>query len=94
MLRTVVLIIAGIVAAAGAALIVTGVTLPGIQALVMGGLVIVGILCERRYKGRHNLQEPDERWQATGERFVDPTSGKDVEVFYDPQSGERRYVER
>lgn len=92
MLRTVVLIIAGIVAATGAALIVTGVTLPGIQALVMGALVIVGILCERRY--RHDRQQPDGRWQATGERFVDPTSGKDVEVFYDPQSGERRYVER
>lgn len=92
MLRTVVLIIAGIVAATGAALIVTGVTLPGIQALVMGALVIVGILCERRY--RHDRQQPDGHWQATGERFVDPTSGKDVEVFYDPQSGERRYVER
>lgn len=92
MLRTVVLVIAGIVAAIGAALIVTGVTLPGIQALVMGGLVIVGILCERRY--RHDRRQPDGRWQATGERFVDPTSGKDVEVYYDPQSGERRYVER
>jgi hypothetical protein len=92
MLRTTVLIIAGIVAAIGAALILTGVTLPGIQALVMGGLVVVGILCERRY--RHDNQQPDGRWQATGERFVDPTSGKDVEVYYDPKSGERRYVER
>jgi hypothetical protein len=92
MLRTTVLIIAGIVAAIGAALILTGVTLPGIQALVMGGLVVIGILLERRYP--HNTQQPDSRWQATGERFVDPTSGKDVEVYYDPTSGERRYVER
>ena len=92
MLRTAVLIIAGIVAATGAALILTGVTLPGIQALVMGALVVVGILFERRY--RHNNQQPDSHWQTTGERFVDPASGKNVEVYYDPQSGERRYVER
>jgi membrane protein implicated in regulation of membrane protease activity len=92
MLRTTVLVIGGIVAAIGAALILTGVTLPGIQALVMGALVVAGILFERRY--RHNNQQPDSRWQATGERFVDPTSGKDVEVYYDPSSGERRYVER
>ena len=92
MLRTSVLIIAGIVAAIGVALILAGVTLPGIQALVMGGLVVIGILCERRYG--HNSQQPDSRWQATGERFVDPTSGKEVEVHYDPKSGERRYVER
>jgi hypothetical protein len=92
MLRSAVLIIAAIVAAIGAALILSGVTLPGIQAFVMGGLVVFGILFERRY--RHNNQQPDSRWQATGERFVDPTSGKDVEVYYDPKSGERRYVER
>jgi len=92
MLRTTVLISAGILAASGAALILAGVTLPGIQALVMGGLVVIGILCERHY--RHDNQLPDSGWQATGERFVDPTSGKDVEVYYDPQSGERRYVER
>jgi len=68
------------------------VTLPGIQALVMGCVVVIGILCERRY--RDDKQQPQGPWQATGERFVDPTSGKDVEVYYDPKSGERRYVER
>jgi len=92
MLRTTVLVIAGIVAAIGAALILTGVRMPGIQALVMGGLVVIGILCERRY--RDTKEQPEAHWQATGERFVDPTSGKNVEVYYDPTSGERRYVER
>jgi hypothetical protein len=92
MLRTTVLIIAGIVAAIGAALILAGVSLPGIEALVLGSLAVIGILFERRY--RHDNQQPDSRWQATGERFVDPTSGQDVEVYYDPKSGERRYVER
>lgn len=92
MLRTIVLLLAGIVAAAGAVLLLLGVTLPGIQALVVGGVILVGILFERRY--RNNTRTPGGRWQPTGERFSDPTTGKDVEVFYDPQSGERRYVER
>jgi hypothetical protein len=92
MLRTVVLVLAGLVAGIGAALLLAGVTLPGIQALVVGGVIVVAILFERRY--RNDSRSPDGRWQPTGERFADPTTGKDVEVFYDPKSGERRYVER
>ena len=92
MLRTVVLTLAGGVAGVGVALLLTGITLAGIQALVVGGVIVIGILFERRY--RNDTRLPDGRWQPTGERFSDPTSGKDVEVFYDPQSGERRYVER
>jgi hypothetical protein len=59
---------------------------------VVGGVIVVAILFERRY--RNDSRSPDGRWQPTGERFADPTTGKDVEVFYDPKSGERRYVER
>lgn len=92
MLRATVLSIAAIVTAVGVALLLAGVVFPGIQALVTGGIVLVGILFERRYRNRK--REPEARWQPTGERFADPTSGKDVEVFYDPQSGERHYVER
>jgi len=93
MLRTVVLVLAGLVAGIGAALLLAGVTFPGIQALVIGGVIVIAILFERRY--RNDARRPPEgRWQPTGERFTDPTTGKDVEVFYDPQSGERRYEER
>lgn len=31
-------------------------------------------------------------WEATDERFLDPQTGETVQVFYDPCSGERRYV--
>jgi hydroxymethylpyrimidine pyrophosphatase-like HAD family hydrolase len=31
--------------------------------------------------------------QTTAERFVDPTSGKLLEVRYNPQTGERAYVD-
>jgi len=92
MLRSVVFVIASIIAAIGAALLLLGVTVPGLEALLAGSVVVVGIVFERRY--HNNQRPPDGRWQATGERFCDPTSGKEVEVFYDPQSGERRYVER
>jgi hypothetical protein len=35
---------------------------------------------------------PGRDWQATGERFVDPTSGETLEVWFHPASGERAYV--
>ena len=92
MLRTVVLIIALIFAAVGAWLLSQGVTIPGAQALGVGGVLALGIIFERwRYQ---KSAPPDARWQPTGERFTDPVSGKDVEVLYDPVSGERRYLER
>jgi hypothetical protein len=31
-------------------------------------------------------------WIETPERFVDPETGKEVTVYYQPSSGERRYV--
>jgi len=31
-------------------------------------------------------------WEATGERFIDPETGKQVTVYYDPKSGQRQYV--
>jgi hypothetical protein len=49
-------------------------------------------LIERwRYKplGEHS---PGPDWTATGERFVDPETGKLVAVYFHPASGERRYV--
>ena len=62
--------------------------------LTVNGLALtLGIGYERwRYKA-NRPQRPDSRWQATGERFVDPASGRLVQVYYDPASGERSYVE-
>jgi hypothetical protein len=57
-----------------------------------GLLLIVAILFERwRYK-RVAGSRPGPEWVATGERFVDPESGKLVSVYYHPSTGERRYV--
>lgn len=93
MLRTVVLVLAVTLAATGAWLWSKGVVMPGVQALGIGGVLALGILFERwRYRKREG--HTNALWQPTGERFVDPATGKDVEVLYDPASGERRYVER
>ena len=61
-----------------------------IQLLVFGVLLLLGILFERRYRGARASAAP---LQQTGERFVDPTSGKLTEVLYDPKTGERIYRE-
>jgi hypothetical protein len=55
-----------------------------------GALIVGGLTFERRYRPARHLGQGE--WQATGERFVDPTSGKLMEVRYNPATGERAYV--
>ncbi|MGH8292030.1 MAG: hypothetical protein ACRESA_01000 [Gammaproteobacteria bacterium] len=63
---------------------------PAIYLFIEGGILIIAVLFEPwRYLPKVNRNKG--HWQATGERFVDPTSGKLVEVFYNPETGERDY---
>lgn len=93
MLRTAVLVFALLAVALGAYLCTMGmVSHGGIQSLVFGLLTLVGTLFERwRYNNRNAAASGN--WQVTGERFADPESGREMEVLYDPDSGERRYRE-
>lgn len=92
MLRTAVLLFGCLTLVLGAYLCTLGVRYGGIQTLIGGAIFVLGTLFERwRYNNRNASMPAD--WQATGERFVDPESGKHLEVFYDPQSGERQYRE-
>ena len=62
----------------------------GLQLIVLGAVVLLGVTLEaRRYRGRAGSG----RWQSTSERFVDPSTGRLMEVQYDPSTGERRYVD-
>lgn len=88
----------GIDGAAGAA---------AVWLVVVGMILIVAAIIERRrYRsetadlsglpigpgGGEPLDEPMEgRFRSTDEAFVDPTSGRQMRVWLDPQSGERRY---
>ena len=58
--------------------------------LIWGAVLCVATLLERwRYRAHAKLDGIG--WEATDERFIDPESGKLVQVFYQPATGERRY---
>jgi hypothetical protein len=90
-LRTVVIAVAAMLTCVGIGLVLSGVTAPGWQALIIGAIVLIGTLFERwRYR---RIEEPlNGRWQRTDEKFIDPSTGNPVEVMFDPRTGERRYV--
>ena len=94
-LRTVLLIVGGVALGAALLTLVAGAPFPVVMWLtILGAMLIGGILFER---GRYKPPEtghPGAGWVDTGERFVDPDSGKEVTVYYQPASGERRYVGR
>jgi hypothetical protein len=55
-------------------------------------ILLLGLLFERYvYKPIRN-EPPGLGWDRTAERFADPRSGQIVAVYYNPQTGERRYV--
>jgi len=91
-LRTAVLLFGCLVLLAGAFLCTKGAGYGGVQVLIFGAIFVLGTLFERwRYNNKNAAADAD--WQVTAERFVDPETGKVMEVLYDPRSGERRYRE-
>jgi hypothetical protein len=90
-LRALVLLFAIVLVLGGLSLLVCGLVAPGSYALGFGGLLILGTAFER-WRYRTNDSRPASGWEPTGERFEDPETGKPVQVYYNPQSGERRYV--
>jgi uncharacterized membrane-anchored protein len=89
MLRLLVVAFGVALAAAGIWLWLLGIKGPAIYLMLSGGAILLGTVFER---WRYRKEPPvNARWQVTGERFVDPQSGADVDVLYDPDSGERRY---
>jgi hypothetical protein len=93
MLRSFVVAVAVLVSCAGIGLIWQGLYRPGWYAFGFGVIVIVGTLFER-WRYRPGKGAANGRWESTDERFVDPSSGDEVEVQFDPRSGERRYITR
>jgi len=60
--------------------------------LIVGVIAIITALLEPIY-GRANGKPAGSDWRSTDEKFVDPETGKLVTVWFDPETGERRYVE-
>ena len=74
---------AGLAAGGGPAAVALG---------VFGAILLAGTLFERRrYQGRAD-RPPGPGWELTGERFRDPEDGVLTEVWFNPSSGQRRYV--
>lgn len=93
MLRRVI-IAYGVLCLIGAAiLLVAHVTIALVIYLAINGLIIVGGILFERSSYHSNANRTQGKWQPTGERFNDPTSGQIVEVYYNPQTGERDYRE-
>lgn len=67
---------------------------PAPGALVLGGLILLSLLIEGRYR-RPAADAPSSTagWQPTDEIFRDDESGRWLRVWFNPQTGERRYVE-
>jgi hypothetical protein len=66
----------------------------GASLLVLGALIIAGLVLEPRYgRPRETTPPPSGVWLRTSERFVDDESGKLVEVWYNPATGQRRYTQ-
>ena len=93
-MRIVASILAGLFAAGALALALTGLWPVAGWLGWLAALVIAGLLVERwRYK-RLGAAPPGPGWERTGERFVDPETGRLVTVWFHPATGERRYVAR
>jgi len=63
-----------------------------IYLVLCGSLIAGGVVFERsRYKPQ--VRRDVGRWQDTGERSVDPSTGRVTKVMYNPATGERDYEE-
>jgi hypothetical protein len=87
------LIALGVVYLAVAVFLLARQVLLGLAAyLALGGVVLLAALLLERHRYRPPVDHARGPWQPTGERFVDPTTGRLVEVRYNPDTGERAYV--
>ena len=93
MLRLALLILGAGLTAAVVLAAVLG-TVPLAWRLAIPGLVLLfAMLVERRHRYKPiQPGPPGPGWIETPERFVDPETNQEVTVYYQPSSGERRYV--
>ena len=93
MLRRILLILGSAAFVAGVLLIAAGAAFPaGLYLVGMGAILTLALLFEHRGYRPH-IDHPAGDWQKTDERFIDPTSGHVIEVLYNPETGERNYVD-
>lgn len=65
----------------------------GVAMIVVGVVLIISAYAEPVYGKLTGRPPLSGGWRPTGEKFIDPASGKPVEVWFDPATGERKYVD-
>ena len=72
--------------------VLTVLTGGGVGLMILGGVIIASVGLESRY-GRPGAPTdvPPHAWELTNEKFVDDETGRVLEVWIDPLTGERRY---
>lgn len=90
-----IIIVYGLLYLVGAAvfLFVVHATLWCVLYLAVNGLILVSAMFLERKRYRQRVDRTRGHWQPTGERFVDPTTGRLMEVFDNTATGERDYRE-
>ena len=90
MLRTFVLVAAALfLTAAVIGVAIDPMTWP---TLIVAGTLVSGIVFERARYGAAQRKPVGGEWRETAERFIDDPSGKPVSVWFNPASGQRKYV--
>jgi type IV secretory pathway VirB3-like protein len=85
----------GLLSLSGAAvlLFVVHATLWLVLYLAVNGFILVSAVLLERQRYRTRVDRTQGHWRPTGERFVDPTTERLMEVFYNSVTGERDYRE-
>ena len=92
MLRNTLLIFSVTLALAGAAGVLG--LFPGWQCskpVMLWGIGLMIAVLGERWRYRQAEKSTGDNWQKTDERFIDPGSGQLTQVFFDPETGKRRY---
>ena len=91
MLRTILTVAAGLALVASLAASIAANQILWGPALFSALLFAATLFEHHRYK-RLSGEAPGRGWEPTGEQFVDPETGLQVQVYFHPATGERRYV--
>ena len=92
MLRRVLIGIGVLLVLGGLALLLIARTPGGLAPAGAGALLLLALAIERHGYKRIEDTLPGPDWQLTGERFRDPGGAGEVAVYFQPVTGERRYV--
>jgi hypothetical protein len=59
---------------------------------IFGAILTLALLFERHVYKPIRPDAPGPGWEETTERFIDPQTRQSVTVYFNPRTGERRYV--